>query len=210
MSTTREPRNIYIVGAQCTGKTTLVHELERQFRLISRDLHIGEPRIISEVARTVLSEHPIEPELIRSDQQQSFNLQKLIFAAQVRAEEEALARAPWFLSDRSGFDALVYAKRYAGPEAADEMMLSAEWGKVRDRMAGSVIVVCEAGAPWLLDDGVRLMPEDAEDWIRFHRLFCEMLDEAGLSYHVMPSDVTDLSERANLVISLWRHLNVGG
>ncbi|KAK7946902.1 uncharacterized protein PG986_011223 [Apiospora aurea] len=49
------PQSIYIIGAQSTGKTTLVHALEAHFRQLP-----SPPTVIHEVARTVLL-----PSLIR-------------------------------------------------------------------------------------------------------------------------------------------------
>lgn len=72
-------------------------------------------------------------------------------------------------------------------------------------MAGSLVIVSEAGAEWPEDDGVPLMPEDREDWIRLHWLFCETLDEIGPRYCVFPAFMTDLSENVDFVLSLWGH-----
>ena len=66
-----------------------------------------------------------------------------------------------------------------------------------------MIIVCEAGADWLTDDGVRLMPENREDWIEFHQLFCSCLDASGLDYEVLPSNVTSLRERVAFVLRRW-------
>lgn len=140
------------------------------------------PQIIREVARKVQRIHPIPTESIRSDPSQSLQLQKRIQAAQFEAEREALQRGSWFISDRSGFDPIVYARRYVGSEAAADMMESVWWVELMERMSASLVVVCESGMGWLQDDGVRLMPEDREDWMQLHNLFCEMLDEAGLLY----------------------------
>lgn len=195
--------NIYIVGAQCTGKTTIINELKHKFHALTPTLLIDEPHIVSEVARSVLKQHPIETESIRSDPQQSLDLQRRILAAQADAEETALSRASWLISDRSGLDPLAYARRYAGADAADAMMRSDTWTKLKRRMSRSVVIVCEAGAEWLRDDGVRLMPKDSEDWMSLHELFCEMLDEAGLPYHVLPATMTDTSQRVDFVLSKW-------
>lgn len=109
MSVTAGRPKIYIVGAQGTGKTTLVNELQRHFQSSARNLHIDEPWVISKVARQVQKKHPIKIEHIRSDRQQSLTLQKRILAVQVEAEQDALVRGSWFISDRSGFGPIVYA-----------------------------------------------------------------------------------------------------
>ena len=89
-------------------------------------------------------------------------------------------------------------------EASEEMLRSADWTGLKGRMAGSLAVVCEPGAEWPHDDGVRLIPEDWEDWIQLHQLFYRMLEETGLSYSVLPASMTVLSERVDFVLSAWR------
>ncbi|KAK4665194.1 uncharacterized protein QC763_510390 [Podospora pseudopauciseta] len=49
-----QPPNIYIVGAQCTGKMTLVKNLHANFEFNSSH---EPPVLITEVARTVLKKH---------------------------------------------------------------------------------------------------------------------------------------------------------
>lgn len=71
-------------------------------------------------------------------------------------------------------------------------------------MKDSVVIVCQAGADWLLDDGVRLMPENREAWIQFHRLFCSCLDEWGLDYEVVPCTLIDIDKRVEFVLERWR------
>ncbi len=71
-------------------------------------------------------------------------------------------------------------------------------GKGEDEEA--VVIVCEAGADWLTDDGVRLMPGSREDWVGFHHFFCQCLDDWGLTYEVLPCDVTSLAERVAFVL----------
>ncbi|EXK27326.1 hypothetical protein FOXG_02571 [Fusarium oxysporum f. sp. lycopersici 4287] len=78
---------------------------------------IDKPQIISEVARTVLAKHKYSAEDIQASTSRCFELQQLILEAQAEAEEEALRTSRWFISDRSGFDSLVYATRYAAPGA---------------------------------------------------------------------------------------------
>ena len=209
MAATTGTTNIYIVGAQCAGKTTIVSQLRQRFQALAPQLSIDEPEIISEVARNVLKKHAIETENIRADPDLSLNLQNLILAAKADAEDQALARGSWFISDRSGLDPIVYAREYAGAEAAAHMVQSDDWLMVKKRMSRSIVVVCEAGMGWLKDDGVRLMPRDREDWIAFHELFCGMLDKAGLSYHILPATMTDLSERVNFVLSKWQFTQEG-
>lgn len=192
------PRNIYIVGAQCTGKTTLVSALKHHFEKHKQPSEV--PLTITEVARTVLKLHSFTANDITSSKSRALELQRLIIEAQYAAEKAAGAR--WLISDRSGFDPVIYAMRYVGSDEAETLMGTRHWQELKTRMSGSLIVVCEAGIDWLNDDGVRLMPVDKEDWIAFHDLFCQTLKKAGMSFVILPHSIKDLQERVDFVLKL--------
>jgi hypothetical protein len=103
----------------------------------------------------------------------------------------------------NGIDPIVYARLYAGREAAREMEDSSIWDQLKTRMARSVIILCEPVAAFLLDDGVRLMPDDMDEWMRVHREFCDTLQDYGLSYHVVGDRIRDLTQRREFVVSKW-------
>jgi len=192
-------KNVYIVGAQCTGKTTLVNHLAQHFH--DNPPSAGPPAIIKEVARAVLAQHNFTADDITSSQERCLLLQRLILEAQAKAEREALrAGAEWFISDRSGVDPVAYAAEHVGEGAADELTRSSDWVELRERMQRSLIVVCEAGASWLTDDGVRLMPASMDEWRAFHELFCRILCRMGLDFVVLPSAVADLGDRVEFVL----------
>ena len=90
--------NIYIVGAQSTGKTTLVDGLVSFIK--SAHPNIPHPVIIREVARDVLKEYKFSRDDIRSSKLRSFDLQGLILERQSTAERGA--SSSWIISDRSG------------------------------------------------------------------------------------------------------------
>ena len=201
-----KPFNIYIVGAQCTGKTTLVKSLERHFNEPKNCVWQGQktsaPQYIIEVARGVLQEHSFTAEDITTSKSRAHELQMLILEAQLQAE--TAVGDTWFISDRSGFDPIVYAHRYVGDEAVRDLMSSDAFVKLKQRMEQALVVVCEAGADWLFDDGVRLMPTSKEEWINFHRLFCALLDTGTIGYVVLPFNMTDSTERVGFVLDKWR------
>src|SRR5688500_8245530 len=86
------PPNIYIVGPQCTGKTTIVNELRG--RMVADNLLSSkEPRIISEVARSILRQNHDMAKDIRSSPDRSLDLQKLIIDGQAEEENRALQAA---------------------------------------------------------------------------------------------------------------------
>ncbi|KAL2177637.1 AAA domain-containing protein [Thermothelomyces heterothallicus CBS 202.75] len=203
------PPNIYIIGAQCTGKTTLVNHLRAHFANRNPVPDGGPPALISEVARTVLKAHHFTARDVRIPSR-SLVLQRLILQAQAAAERDALEsggpRKRWFISDRSGADPIAYSLRYVGHEAARALAKTEEWVELKERMRQSVVIICEAGkgvAGWLKDDGVRLMPVDLEEWVGFHRGFCEFLDGEGVRYEVLTADVATHEERVDFVLKRW-------
>ncbi|KAI1027810.1 hypothetical protein LB503_011874 [Fusarium chuoi] len=203
MSSNAHAPNIYIIGPQSTGKTTLINKLQSDLEHRLADISIDKPQIVSEVARTVLAKHKYSAEDIRASTTRCFQLQQLILEAQAEAEKKALKSSSWFISDRSGFDPLVYAKRYAAPGAVAQLQQLPAWKEVKTRMERSLIVVCEAGTPWLMDDGVRLMPGSDKEWMQLFHAFCELLDEVGFEHCVVPRTVLDISERAEFVWAKW-------
>jgi len=76
-------------------------------------------------------------------------------------------------------------------------------------MKQGLVVLCEAGCTWLVDDGTRLMPEDEEDWMRVDRGFRRLLEKRGIHYFVIPKEVTDLDERVQLVDGRIREFGRG-
>lgn len=191
-------RSIYVVGAQCTGKTTLVKQLAAWFQQQGIS-----PPVISEVARTVMARQRFATSDISSVPNKSLHLQHLILEAQYEAEKDALQTDTWFISDRSGLDPIAYAQRFVGLAAARQMLEQPNWVELKRRMAQSVVIVCEAGMDWLVDDGVRLMPKGREDWLRFHEEFCLLLTETNLPYYVLPSSIQDSTRRVQRVVDIW-------
>ncbi|KAH8158230.1 hypothetical protein CIB48_g10012 [Xylaria polymorpha] len=194
--------NIYIIGSQSTGKTTLVNDLSEHFEHHPIAVE-ARPGIIKEVARTILELHGFTRGDIRSSKDRTLELQRLIIEGQFEAEKNELQTRPWFISDRSAVDPIIYAREYASREGADALVTSARWMEMRNRMAKSLVIVCEAGVDWLMDDGVRLMPLDSAEWMQIHSRFCDTLAGVGLEYHVLPSRVGSRDERVKFVLARW-------
>ena len=196
-------RNIYVIGAQGTGKTTLVNALANHFKQKKDRVWQGEmleePRIIKEVARNVLQKHGFTASDITTSKERALQLQELILQAQFEAEQAT--EGSWFISDRSGLDPVVYAKVYVGESAASEMLGSATWRSLRLR--DGLVIVCEAGSDWLWDDGVRLMPTDTEEWMALHKTFCALLRDLGIDFEIV-SRKTSVAERVQSVSRWWR------
>jgi nicotinamide riboside kinase len=192
------PQNIFIIGAQCTGKTTLLNALKNHY---TREQLVTQPTIISEVARTVIKDLNFDREDIVASPDQSFVLQKAILQAQYKNEAVLSdTTTAWYISDRSGIDPIVYAQYYAGVEKAKELLASPQWAFLERQMKAGLVILCEAGVHWLADDGTRLMPKDRTDWIAFDQAFRALLDERGIRYVVIPRHVTDISDRATAVV----------
>ncbi|KAK2759884.1 hypothetical protein FQN54_002618 [Arachnomyces sp. PD_36] len=225
-----QTRAIYVVGAPCTGKTTLVHAL-------ASHLQPRNTQVITEVARKVFQESNILTSEIRSSPARSFELQRLILEAQLRAETEASRSASpsslsysssdhqsdiedtILISDRSGIDPIVFASKYGPPGSLKLLLESDAWDILRPRMQNSLVIVCEPVQEWFKDDGVRLMPEQGDQgWVGLHREFCEMLEEEGVPYVTLPGSVRKIEDRVTFVMSEFKSsavsepaaLSVGG
>ncbi|KAH7141288.1 AAA domain-containing protein [Dactylonectria estremocensis] len=200
------PTNVYIIGAQCTGKTALANMLESAFEAAS---YISPPAIVHEVVSSVIKMHNFTTLDTTSSPDRCLALQTLILEGQRDAERETLRHARWrharwIISDRSGLVPIVYARRNLGCETAENMTATAAWKELRTGMSTPLILVFEAGANWLVDDGVRLMPQDWDDWVSVHREFCQLLQQAGLPYSIIPCSIPGIGERAAFVWSKWR------
>lgn len=197
-----EFRNIYIIGAQSTGKTTLVDALTAHFERhpANNGDSASRPAIIKEVARGVLQRHNFTADDITSSKPRALELQRLIIEAQCKAEEAA---TQWYISDRSGLDPLVYARQHVGLDETLALMKGHSWQYLKVNMKAGLVIVCEAGGEWLIDDGVRLMPQDRHAWLHMHTTFWEMLESCGIEYHVLPITLRDLEARVEFVLRLY-------
>lgn len=198
-----EALSIYIIGAQSTGKTTLVKALASYFESSPMCLSgsIPQPAIVTEVARKVLQTHQFTANDIEHSPARALQLQRLILGAQ--NEAEAALESGWFISDRSGIDAAVYAERYGGSGGVQALMDDEAWHAILQRMRSALVIVCEAGVTWLVDDGVRLMPKSLPDWMQLHHLFCRRLEALGLDFAVLPRDLEDRDARLRFVVERW-------
>ena len=198
-------KNIYIIGAQSTGKTTLVNALEHAFTQTDGPFaaeNQGEkPKVIREVARNVLKTFNFTRDDITTSPTRALQLQKHILKAQFEAEKEAAQPPnPWYIADRSGIDPIVYASMFVGEVAAQEMLASDEWCKLEECMKRGIVFLCEAGTRWLLDDGIRLMPENEEKWMEVDQTFRRLLEAREIDYQVVSNQVSDINERVKAVI----------
>ncbi|KAF2844345.1 hypothetical protein T440DRAFT_473459 [Plenodomus tracheiphilus IPT5] len=196
-------KSIYIIGAQCTGKTTLVNALEDCFKRSTDAKKDQCPLVIREVARKVLKEKHFNRIDITTSPKRALELQQDILAAQYDAETTACSTnsVAWYICDRSGLDPIAYTKCFVGESAAAEMLSSEIWQELESRMKKGIVILCEAGCRWLTDDGVRLMPKDDEDWMRVDVAFRELLKTRGIRFSSLSKDVEELKDRIDCVYS---------
>ncbi|KAI9925948.1 hypothetical protein MW887_005754 [Aspergillus wentii] len=190
--------SIYIIGAQCTGKTTLIHGLIEFFseRYDSLPFHV-----VTEVARKVLHQHDFSREDISSNPERALQLQKLILTAQY--EEEVSRPGTALLSDRSGVDPIVYGLQYGPSDAQKTLLDSPQLRYLRERMNQSLVILCPPHLEWLIDDGTRLMSKDPQEWHNTHRAFIDVLEATNINYHVIPGNLVKLEDRVNFVVRHW-------
>ncbi|KAI4148015.1 MAG: hypothetical protein LQ340_005278 [Diploschistes diacapsis] len=198
-------KNIYITGAQSTGKTTIVDALEEIFcscsNAIACENETTKPIIIREVARNVLRTYNFTRDDITSSASRALQLQQHILKAQFEAEESASCQSPssWYITDRSGMDPIVYASVFVGQAAAQELLASAQWHELERRMKEGIVFLCEAGTRWLVDDGTRLMPNNEEQWMEMDQTFRQLLEARQIDYIVIPKQLYEIGGRVRLV-----------
>ncbi|KAM3067002.1 hypothetical protein ACMFMG_011784 [Clarireedia jacksonii] len=197
----RKPPNIYLIGPQCTGKSTLLEALRAYYAIDSNrefeNQRVECPAIIEEVVRRVMRENGFSVQDLK-DAHRGFELQQRVLLEQYHAEE--IIQGEWYISDRSGLDALVYAKEYIGVSTAKELENTREWNTLRKRMQDAVVVFCEAGtADWLSEDEVRMAYSNTAESERLNKEFHTMLIQHRIQYVVLPKHLRDLLERVDLI-----------
>ncbi|KAL9118827.1 MAG: hypothetical protein Q9187_004618 [Circinaria calcarea] len=203
------PRNIYIIGAQSSGKTTLIAALKLYFEdkseLASRAMTAQKPYILGEVARRVLQDHNSTGKDVSESKSRALELQTLILEAQYEAENAI--KDSWFISDRSGVDAIVYGKCYVGESGVEKLLDTIAWKHLEKSLRDSLIIVCEPVDAWLKEDGLRFMPKSRSARTKLvsfiHERFCDFLSTAGFQYVVLPNNLLELGSRVHFVIGEW-------
>lgn len=66
-------------------------------------------------------------------------------------------------------------------------------------MKEGLVFLCESGCSWLVDDGVRMMPKDDEDWAKIETAFRDVLEEHGIRYKLVQKHLS-VAERVELVL----------
>lgn len=184
---------LYVVGPSSTGKTTLCNALAQSMTPHSWCY-------ITEAARHVMKKRGFT-----RDDVETIEMQSAIMLAQLEREVEVCERArstgeALVLSDRSGVDPIVYAVLTAKDErqARQKKSILLEYPTFQSalkRYRKAKFLLLRPVPEWLVDDGVRILEEQARSFY----VFRAMLAELGIPYHVMGEEVKDLSERVNWV-----------
>ncbi|KAE8334423.1 hypothetical protein BDV24DRAFT_172565 [Aspergillus arachidicola] len=198
-------RFLYIIGAQCTAKTTLIKALLDALSLKHPSLS---PHPITEVARKVLCEFGFTRDDITSDPHRALELQELILKAQFEEETKVTTNAT-VVYDRSAADPIVYAVKYGSPHTQDMLEQCLEWQVLRDRMRDSPVILCPPHQEWLTNDGVRLMAGCWTELADLHFVFIHVLSTNTILFHVIPEELMELQDRVGFVLGLWNELQAG-
>lgn len=132
---------IYFVGAECTGKTTLVGFVEEAFHI---------PRLRGESARIVKDEYGGWG-AIRARGKNSDGYQRAVFEQQIVME---IAQKPPYVADRCLLDSLGYASEYADNV---EQLHSQLGGAVLTRLQNGVVFLVKPHKELSVADGERLV-----------------------------------------------------
>ena len=198
-------RIIYVVGAQCTGKTTLTNALRERLEQHAqkRDRPDLQPVVINEVAREVFPKLGLTGNNIRDSREQVLHMQRAILEAQWQAEEKVTAG--WYISDRSAIDALMYVLHYGGAETMAELKQLDAWKNLVPRLKDAFFVLCEPVPGWLHADGMRIVPSEAE-WFAFHERFVHfMRHESPLdqAWYLISHEKQELDKLVDNVLRKW-------
>ncbi|KAF2759854.1 hypothetical protein EJ05DRAFT_526550 [Pseudovirgaria hyperparasitica] len=201
------PPNIYLIGAQCTGKTTLLAALQAFFsdpnnRTRSEAGAFDPPAIIPEVVREVMELEGFSASDIKDTRWQI--LQRLTLEAQCLAEEKLTDQ--WYISDRSGLDPIIYAQLQETNDA-QAMKESASWAASQQRMKNSLVILCEAGNPdWFKLDTARISHSESHNWHNMHTRYITLLEETDIKFFLLEKSITKIGERVNFVIRKFERM----
>jgi len=125
---------VAIIGAECTGKSTLAVALARE---------LG-GAVVSEHLRSFVQEHGRVPTAAE---------QPAVMAEQIAAERRAAAGSDWVVSDSGAIMTAVYSRIYYG----DDSLIAA--AAEHHRSAYLLTLWCDVDLPWVPDPGQRDGPE---------------------------------------------------
>jgi nicotinamide riboside kinase len=199
------PIHIIISGASSVGKSTLVDECIRKFRL-ERKLKQYRFKPMHEVARAVLKRLNItgahlQRHIQQQDIRQFANVQEKIIHEQLLNFDNEKQNN--YLSDRSGFDALAYVHCYFDNEqAADSLFQTEEFQLLIQQCVGGLIFVIQPQEQLrAVNDNMRIVP-NYEEQVRYTECLEFWYQRAGLPYFVIVD--LDMAKRTEFI---EQHIN---
>ena len=174
---------IYAVSAHSTGKTTICKYISEKYKI----------PLITEVARSVASEHEWSIDSLRTDLQKVNQYQKEIFYRQL--QEEKKYENQNFVSDR-GFDFLSYCVQHSC--ITQEILKTEEWKNYIESLKKDDVLILffRPHKSLLKNDGVRELV-NWEGVVAIDAMTKMLLQMFGLKYFQI--DCVSMQERTNLV-----------
>eukprot|EP01130_Rhizamoeba_saxonica_P007674 TRINITY_DN310_c0_g2_i3.p1 TRINITY_DN310_c0_g2~~TRINITY_DN310_c0_g2_i3.p1 ORF type:complete len:645 (+),score=105.68 TRINITY_DN310_c0_g2_i3:1230-3164(+) len=185
---------MYIIGAHCVGKTTLLNYFVNQQ---PRQVHH-----IKEVARNLLSKSKINKKDLQDDDV-FFSFQQQLFERQNICEKERMHRS--FVSDRCCLDPLVYTREKSEEKYnlfCEKNKAQLEQIKDRYRKQNTHLVIIKPNPNIVKDDGVRLNA-DIEHMNQVHECYTDTLEELGIEYDIIHAE--PLEERYSIICDIWNN-----
>jgi hypothetical protein len=170
---------VYLVGSHNVGKTTLSRWISETYNL----------PMITEVARTVLSELELSLDRLRYDLKAVTEYQRQVFTRQIQAEKGQ----EHFVSDRA-FDALAYTAEHA--LGFSKILESSACQEYMKRVASGTVFFVRPHLEILRSDGVRESPV-WEGVVRIDGMIKLLLEMYNIPY--MPIASLSMQERVRAV-----------
>lgn len=175
---------VYFIGAHATGKSTLARHVSKNYKI----------PMITEAARSVLSERELHLDSLRTDLDLVDDYQRTVFYRQIEEENKYTS----FVSDRS-FDCLAYAAQHSRilPELLSSEQLTKYLGILRNPDA--FIFFVRPSKATLKADGVR----ESLNWdgvVAIDAQIKFMLEMWELPHYQISID--NMQERAKLIDSV--------
>jgi len=158
----RQVRRVAVIGAECTGKTSLCQTLSQRLPAMA----------FAEPLRLWVEEKGRAPE--REEQRLLLGLQQ---QAEARAAQQAgTLGLPWVVCDSAPLVTAVYSEIYYDDQGLYELALA------HHAQSYQATLVCDADLPWEADPGQRDGPALRDTT---HRLLLQRLQDHGIGYLVV-------------------------
>lgn len=172
---------VYLVGSHSTGKTTLCRYISGAYKL----------RMITEMARSVLSEWELPLESLRTDVALVGKFQQAIMERQMEAEYRL---QDGFVSDRA-LDGLAYAAEHT-IGVLPAILHSKVFKKYVDWVRGGTVFFIRPHKTLLKEDGVRETPT-WDSVLRIDGMVKLLLEQYEIDY--LPISTVSMQERVRTV-----------